>query len=88
MSSPSAPHHVVEPGEFAALHGWLPGAYPEVWEAMEVEQVGETGGARALPLAAPLEAALLTRWTGAGSYCSWPVQVDSLHRRQASAAVP
>lgn len=39
VSSPFTPHHVVEPEEFQRLHAWLPRAYPEVWEAMEVEEV-------------------------------------------------
>ncbi|EFJ52829.1 hypothetical protein VOLCADRAFT_86190 [Volvox carteri f. nagariensis] len=40
VSSPTVQHHVLEPGEFRRLHEWVAGAYPEVWKAMKVEEVG------------------------------------------------
>ncbi|KAG2501991.1 hypothetical protein HYH03_000487 [Edaphochlamys debaryana] len=42
-SSPTAPDHVLDPAEFRRLHAWLPQAYPEVWAALKVEEVGSNG---------------------------------------------
>ncbi|KAG2445338.1 hypothetical protein HYH02_008803 [Chlamydomonas schloesseri] len=41
VSSPLVPHHTVEPDEFRRLHEWMPTAFPEVWETLEVEEVGD-----------------------------------------------
>ncbi|PNW82050.1 hypothetical protein CHLRE_06g271700v5 [Chlamydomonas reinhardtii] len=41
VSSPLVPHHTVEPDEFRRLHDWMPTAFPEVWETLEVEEVGD-----------------------------------------------
>ncbi|GIL59796.1 hypothetical protein Vafri_14522, partial [Volvox africanus] len=42
VSSPIVPDHVIEPSEFQRLHHWMPGAYPEVWDMMTVEEVGSS----------------------------------------------